>query len=124
MTHFYEDSDAYTNSKASQYSEARGGHWMEETAGCKWRMLWFDVVVFQHVCSSGLVFLGVQIIVAAGPWREVTVNLQPLAFSISENFSMLSFSEKDSGSILHNAGWEHFAAQLHRVAQDSTHIHT
>jgi hypothetical protein len=42
----------------------------------------------------------------------VKVTLQPLQFSISENFTMLSFSEKDSGSILHNAGWEHFAAWL------------
>ncbi len=52
------------------------------------------------------------------PWKhqiaalEVNVNLQPLAFTISENFTMLSFSEKDSGSILQNTSWEHFVPQF------------
>lgn len=72
LSQFYENMDAYTDSKASQYS-------------------------------------------------EVKVTLQPLQFSISENFTMLSFSEKDSGSILHNAGWEHFV-NLNQIS--SVILHT
>lgn len=48
---------------------------------------------------------------ASALW-QVNVNLQPLAFTISENFTMLSFSEKDSGSILQNTSWEHFVPQF------------
>lgn len=72
LSQFYENMDAYTDSKASQYS-------------------------------------------------EVKVTLQPLQFSISENFTMLSFSEKNSGSILHNAGWEHFV-NLNQIS--SVILHT
>lgn len=41
-------------------------------------------------------------------YSEVDVNLQKLAFTISENFTMLSFSEHEGSSLLHNASWEHF----------------
>ena len=38
-------------------------------------------------------------------YSEVDVNLQKLALSISENFTMLSFSEHEGSSLLHNASW-------------------
>jgi len=57
----------------------------------------------------------------ASQYSEVNVNLQPLAFTISENFTMLSFSEKDSGSILQNTSWEHFV-NLNQIS--SVVLHT
>ena len=44
----------------------------------------------------------------AAAYSEVNVNLQNMTFRISENFTMLSFSEGGDASILDHSSWGHF----------------